>query len=135
VLKKEEADYYRRLGQRIKTYRGKIKQEAVAQVLGLTRISVSNIENGKQRIQLHTLAQLAQYLKVDVSDIIPPLHPSSEPISNRLEKHIAKSKAEINSESMGKVADFVKLSVTTISQNANKRQLPKKSGGSSKKNS
>ena len=130
---KEEADFYKRLGQNIKTYRGKIKQEAVAQVLGLTRISVSNIENGKQRIQLHTLAQLARYLSVDVADMIPTFYQPSEPISNLLEKRIAK--AEINSESMGKVTDFVKLSVTTISHNANKRQQSKKPISGSKKDS
>lgn len=130
---KEEADFYRRLGRNIKMYRGKVKQEAVAQVLGLTRISISNIENGKQRIQLHTLAQLASYLKIDVADFIPTSHQAFEKISNQLEKHIAK--AEINSESMGKVADFVKLSVTTINDNANKLQHRKKTGSRGKKDS
>jgi transcriptional regulator with XRE-family HTH domain len=38
-----------------------------------TRASIANIENGKQRVLAHTLAQLATALSKDVQDLMPPL--------------------------------------------------------------
>jgi len=36
-----------------------------------TRASVSNFENGKQRVLVHTLVQIAQALSVDLNTLIP----------------------------------------------------------------
>lgn len=36
-----------------------------------TRASIANIENGKQRVLVHTLSQLAKTLQVEVWELIP----------------------------------------------------------------
>lgn len=36
-----------------------------------TRASVANVENGKQRVLAHTLAQVARSLEVDISELLP----------------------------------------------------------------
>ncbi len=38
---------------------------------GLSRASIANIENGKQRVLLHQLFQFADALQVSLSDLIP----------------------------------------------------------------
>jgi transcriptional regulator with XRE-family HTH domain len=51
--------------------RRNVSQEALAKELGLTRTSVTNIEKGRQPLQLHSLYLLAQSLKVEVKDLLP----------------------------------------------------------------
>lgn len=49
----------------------KISQEALAGDLGLTRTSITNIEKGRQPLQLHSLYLVAQSLSVDVKELLP----------------------------------------------------------------
>ena len=66
---------YEELGKRIKAAREKegINQEVVAQYLDLSRVSISNIEAGKQKIQLHTLLDIVKLLHIDMNDLFAPL--------------------------------------------------------------
>ncbi|MFD6073739.1 helix-turn-helix transcriptional regulator [Amycolatopsis lurida] len=66
-------DFYAVVGSKIKETRTreKVTQTELAKTLGLTRSSVANIEAGRQRVQLHGLAQIALILKVDISDLVP----------------------------------------------------------------
>ena len=64
--------FYKQVGEKIRTQRGKnLSQEALASAIGLTRTSISNIENGRQRLLLHTLADIAAALKVDTAGLLP----------------------------------------------------------------
>jgi transcriptional regulator with XRE-family HTH domain len=64
--------FYKQVGEKIRTQRGKnLSQEALASAIGLTRTSISNIENGRQKMLLHTLADIAAALKVDAASLLP----------------------------------------------------------------
>lgn len=49
-----------------------LTQEELAERIGLTRTSINNIEQGKQRIQIHTLYAIAQALSVSPLTFLPP---------------------------------------------------------------
>lgn len=63
---------YRAIGGRIAASRQErgVRQSDLAVAVGLTRASVANIENGGQRIQVHTLIAAAQALGLDPADLI-----------------------------------------------------------------
>lgn len=67
---------YEHLGDLIKTAREEqnVKQELLAEFLDLSRVSISNIEKGKQKIQVHTLLEVAKYLHKDVAEFLHPLN-------------------------------------------------------------
>jgi DNA-binding XRE family transcriptional regulator len=69
----ESQGFYRAFGAKVATARKarKITQAKLASVLGLSRTSVTNIEKGRQQVQVHTLARLADILSVHVSDLLP----------------------------------------------------------------
>jgi transcriptional regulator with XRE-family HTH domain len=66
---------YEELGRRIKAAREKegINQEVVAQYLDLSRVSISNIEAGKQKVQLHTLLDIVKLLHINMDELLAPL--------------------------------------------------------------
>lgn len=67
--------YYRVLGQRVRAARhaaGQTQEELGAR-LGLSRASVTNLEAGRQRVPVHTLAQAAATLQLNIAALIPPL--------------------------------------------------------------
>lgn len=67
--------FYKHVGEKIRAARGKrLSQEALATAIGLTRTSVSNIENGRQKMLLHTLVDLAAALNVDPARLLPDRH-------------------------------------------------------------
>lgn len=61
------------LGKRIKAAREKanLRQVDLAEKIGLTRTSIVNIEQGKQRIQLIEIYQVALVLGVEIADLLP----------------------------------------------------------------
>lgn len=66
-------DFYSALGSQIRRKRvdAELTQEQLADALALNRTSVTNIEKGKQRILLHTFVQIAEILKMDLTDLMP----------------------------------------------------------------
>ncbi len=70
-----EEEFYIELGLNISKIRNKkeISQEGLADFLKLSRPSIANIEKGRQRPNVLTLALIANYLKVDISELIPTL--------------------------------------------------------------
>lgn len=65
-------DLYRAVGAQLAATRQErgIRQVDLAAAVGLTRASIANIENGAQRIQLHTVIAAAQALGIDPADLI-----------------------------------------------------------------
>lgn len=49
----------------------RLTQAGLAELLGVTRTSITNIEKGGQRIPLHLLYILCAKLSVQISDVIP----------------------------------------------------------------
>jgi transcriptional regulator with XRE-family HTH domain len=75
IVKAKAADrlFYRHFGQLLAEARRKkgISQELLADELGLSRTSITNIEKGRQPIQLHTLYCIARLLGVELKDLLP----------------------------------------------------------------
>jgi len=63
---------YKIIGQRIKTYRiaKHLTQEQVSEKLQMSRPSVTNIESGKHRIQIHVLYELAELFEIPIQDLL-----------------------------------------------------------------
>jgi transcriptional regulator with XRE-family HTH domain len=64
---------YKELGQLVLKARdnAKISQETLSKRIGLSRTSITNIEKGRQQIQLHTLFSLADALGISPSELLP----------------------------------------------------------------
>ena len=64
---------YRAIGQQVRAARerAEMTQETLAARVGLTRTSVTNVEHGRQKIQVHTLCALADVLGVPCSTLLP----------------------------------------------------------------
>jgi transcriptional regulator with XRE-family HTH domain len=67
------AEVYRLIGESIARRRGqlRISQASLAQAVRLTRTSISNIEQGRQRMLIHTLIEIATALKVEPAELLP----------------------------------------------------------------
>ncbi|WP_367391884.1 helix-turn-helix domain-containing protein [Lewinella sp. LCG006] len=64
---------YNWIGNEVSKLRRKkrLSQAKLAELTGLSRSSVSNIEKGRQQSPLHVLWQIAEVLGVPITDIIP----------------------------------------------------------------
>ena len=60
---------------RIRRERLNLTQDDLAQRVGLKRTSITYIEKGRQRIQVHTLYDLATALEVDLPALVPAFKP------------------------------------------------------------
>lgn len=65
--------FYIEVGVRIRNMRAqqKVSQDDLASALGISRVSMTNIENGKQLLPAYLIAKIAWLLKRKVSDLIP----------------------------------------------------------------
>ena len=80
-----DMELYRRLGQAVAERRRDLgfTQSEIAKKLGLSRASLANLENGRQRIMVHQLFALVNALKLgSILDLVPktwaPLAPLPE---------------------------------------------------------
>lgn len=64
---------YIEIGERIQIARKAcdLSQQELADVVGLTRTSISNIESGKQHLTIHTLFDIAAMLEISVHELLP----------------------------------------------------------------
>lgn len=64
---------YARLGERVLSARRHmgISQQQLAERVGLTRTSITNLERGRQKIQIHTLYAIAEALGVGPETLLP----------------------------------------------------------------
>ena len=95
MAKKIEA-FYEVLGSNIQRARDRLKmtqaQLGSALVPPSTRASIANIENGKQRVLVHTLVQFARTLETKVEKLIPLETPAERPalmdVENELKRKL-----------------------------------------------
>ncbi len=80
-----DMELYRRLGQTVAKRRRELRltQSDIAEKLGLSRASLANLENGRQRIMVHQLFALVNALELkSILDLVPeawvPLEPLPE---------------------------------------------------------
>jgi len=104
VIQQEET-FYKNLGESIRIFRKKegFSQEALAAYLGLSRISIVNIEKGKQKVQIFTLFKIANYLKVSLDKLMPG--ESVDIISNKVTDKVNKAGGALSS--VEKVKGFI----------------------------
>ncbi len=70
---KYEDWFYSLVGENIAKHRKakNLTQEKFASSLGISRVSLINIESGKQRTPVHLLTGIASVLSIQISDIVP----------------------------------------------------------------
>lgn len=75
-----EQAIYAALGQKVRQAReiANMRQDQLADRVGMTRTSITNIEKGNQRIQVHTLYSIANALGVSPHDLLPLPDPNDE---------------------------------------------------------
>lgn len=63
---------YKQFGKRLRQFRraAKLTQAQVAEHVGLTRTSITNIEHGRQHLMLHQLVLLASAVKVSPTQLL-----------------------------------------------------------------
>ena len=63
------------IGRRLRAIRksNKHTQSTMADILGLERTSVTNIELGKQRPGLHVLYRCCEHFEIPIIDLLPPI--------------------------------------------------------------
>ena len=74
----DEDRLYQAIGQRIRKLRqsqpgGVVTQAHLAEMVGLERTSITNIERGNQKVSLHVLYRICAALNTPVTDTIPAL--------------------------------------------------------------
>lgn len=77
---------YRSIGAQLAAARKErgVRQADLATAVGLTRPSITNMETGQQRIQVHTLIAAAQALGMDPADLLTRAMQGEQPISSAL---------------------------------------------------
>jgi len=65
--------FYEQVGQKVRNARAHegVTQSQLADAVGLTRTSITNLEAGRQHIPLHLLARIAAVLKTRTGDLLP----------------------------------------------------------------
>jgi transcriptional regulator with XRE-family HTH domain len=73
AVKQDCLQVYQAVGERIRAERKKqkITQDELASQVGLTRTSITNVEKGKQKLLLHTLVQIADFLGTSPARLLP----------------------------------------------------------------
>ena len=88
-MKKEEqrkVEFYQQLGAQIRRFRKqrKLSQDVLAKLVGLARTSLTNIEQGRQHPTLHTLCEIVECLKVEISELLPSPAAIHDPVDLKL---------------------------------------------------
>lgn len=91
MVDKRDIALYREIGQAIFRIRNKkMSQQALADAVGISRASIVNVEQGRHRIQIHILYEIAAALDIDPRDLLPsanhqhPIAPLPEDLSEKL---------------------------------------------------
>lgn len=115
MTEQEKESFYTEIGNNIKNARERanLKQEAFAKLIGLSRVSVVNIERGKQNPPLHILWDISKALKITLHDLLPNynFHEAElgDEVDSHLEEKIIKSMkaTKINEESFDLIKSFI----------------------------
>lgn len=74
----DERRLFKEVGQKIRQLReaqtggrARLTQAELAEMVGLERTSITNIERGNQKVPLHVLYRICEVLRAPVSDVMP----------------------------------------------------------------
>ena len=94
-----QANLYSEFGILVRRNRRRLKlsQAMLAERVGLTRTSITNIESGRQKILLHHLFLLAEALNVSPQALLPTAQPTNQiaQIERRLPKDLSLKHKEL----------------------------------------
>lgn len=78
----QQGPFYEALGANVCRLRhaANLTQQHLATKVGLTRTSITNIEKGRQPVQVHVLIEIVRALKTSVSDVLPPMPDDAMPV-------------------------------------------------------
>lgn len=97
----DQHSFYEEVGRRIRDARKRrkppITQEMLAHMVSLTRTSITNVEKGRQKFLLHTLADIAAALHVEPASLLPPSSAESEHLDEALKNRPRAEKEWIKS--------------------------------------
>lgn len=102
--------FYSQLGSNIRSIRvsAGLSQADLAERIGFTRASVSNLEAGRQKIALHLFVRITQALGVEPVKLLPDLSSPSEPdVLYDLQQHIGHVPESAQDFVFGAVAQLV----------------------------
>lgn len=107
MTKSEQQEFYCKLGESIKKARNnaKLTQDAFASFLGLHRVSIVNIEKGRQHPPVYMLWDIAKVLGINISEILPEFK-QSETIDPKWKKIIAEQ-SKGNKDTKVKLSKFI----------------------------
>jgi DNA-binding XRE family transcriptional regulator len=113
VNDKDQSGFYQEVGRRIREARKRRKpiltQEALAELVSLTRTSITNVEKGRQKFLLHTLVDIAVALQVQPASLLPESKTEVERLDavlkNRTPSEKEWIKSTITAVEMGRTAD------------------------------
>ena len=73
----DQRKFYDEVGNRVRTHRAArhMSQAMLGEKVNLKRSSISNIEAGRQKMLLHTLAEISVALNVPLSHLMPEMIP------------------------------------------------------------
>ncbi|RYE27488.1 MAG: XRE family transcriptional regulator [Sphingobacteriaceae bacterium] len=106
--KEQQTNFYEIIGDKIREARKlrNMNQDLLADRLGISRVSLGNIETGKQRVPLHVLLDICESLNVTMNDIVPQNVKSDNLIDQSILNKI-KRETEDSPESSEKVLNYV----------------------------
>ena|SRR5712664_1587999 len=94
----DEAQLYKDFGRLVRDHRRRLKitQEQLAEQIGLSRTSITNIEQGRQKVLLHQMFALAESLKIRPEALLPAvaIFDVSPRIEEKLGKHLKGSEKD-----------------------------------------
>ena len=109
MAKLDQREFYFNIGQRIKSIRNNLglNQEDFGTLFDLTRFSIVNIEQGKQRPSLFLLYEIAYKADISITEFVTDLLPQDK---KQLELGLVKkigNKEGLHSDSLDKITDFI----------------------------
>jgi len=104
--KEQQTEFYESVGEKIKEARKaqEMNQDVLADLLGISRVSLVNIEAGKQRVPLHVLLDICEALNVTMNDLVPQ---SAETTIDPAILNKIKKETDAGSDSAEKVLNYI----------------------------
>lgn len=93
---------YEALGERIRRARAncEMRQAELAQRVGLSRTSITNVELGRQGLAVHQLFDFADALGVEPCELLPPERPTSDKASENIPPELSAWVATLRHKSL-----------------------------------
>lgn len=105
--KEQQTLFYQKIGERIRDVRKlkEMNQDELANKLGISRVSLVNIESGKQRVPLHVFLDICESLKVTLNDLVP--QNLTDPSLDTMTINKIKKETDENPDSAEKVLTYI----------------------------